>query len=131
MVSASESSLPIAITVAYISPKMVKNQEGPSFTYKWPQEDDSLIVTMNSLGYSTFLYDLMQSLVHLIPDSTRTILAIWVVTVENYGVLKAARKDKVAIVHDNEALSGWLTRASHLTDPLQYIVYHRNPSDPA
>jgi hypothetical protein len=131
MVSAPESSSPIAITVAYVSPEMAEKQEGQSFTYKWPREDDSLVVTMNSLGSSTSLSDLTQSLVHSIPDSTRTIRAIWAVTVEDDGVLKAARKDKVVILHDDQALSGWLARASHLTDPLLYVVYHRNPSDPA
>jgi hypothetical protein len=44
--------------------------------------------------------------------------------------LKAARKAKVVILHDNQALSGWLSRASHITDPLLYVVYHRNPPDP-
>ena len=72
----------------------------------------------------------MQSLVHLIPNSTRTIRAIWAVIVEVDGDLKAARKNKVVILQDDQALSGWLTRVSHLTDPLLYVVYHRNPSDP-
>jgi hypothetical protein len=131
MVPAPESSSPIAITVAYVSPEMAEKPEGQSFTYKWPWEDDSLVVTMNSLGSSTFLSDLTQSLVYSIPDLTRTIRAIWVVTVEDDRVLKTARKDKVVILHDNQALSEWLARASHLTDPLLYVVYHHNPSDPA
>jgi hypothetical protein len=37
----------------------------------------------------------------------------------------------VVILHDNQALRGWLAWASHLTDPLLYVLYHRNPSDPA
>jgi hypothetical protein len=131
MVSAPESSSPIANTVAYVSPEMAENQEGQSFTYMWPREDDSLVVTRNSFGSSTSLSDLMQSLVHSIPDSTRTIRAIWAVTVEDDRVLKAARKDKVVILHDDQVLIGWLARVSHLNDPLIYVVYHRNPSDPA
>jgi hypothetical protein len=70
MVSVAEGCLPIAITVAYISPKIAKKQDNESFTYKWSWEDNSLIVTMNFLGLLTSLSDLMQSLVHLIPDST-------------------------------------------------------------
>jgi hypothetical protein len=69
-VSAPESSSPIAITVAYVSPEMAEKQEGQSFTYKSPREDDSLVVTMNSLGSSTFLSDLTQLLVNSIPDPT-------------------------------------------------------------
>jgi hypothetical protein len=45
--------------------------------------------------------------------------------------LKAARKEQVVIFHDDQVLSGWLSRASHLTDPLLYVVYHCNLSDPA
>ena len=37
----------------------------------------------------------------------------------------------MVILKDDQALSGWLARTSHLTDPLLYVVYHRNPSDPA
>jgi hypothetical protein len=131
MVSAPESSSPIAITVAYVSPEMAKKHEGQSFTYMWPQENDSLVVKMNSLGSSTSLGHLTQSLVHSISDSTRTIQAICAVTVEDDGVLKAARKNKVVILHDDQVLSGWVTQASHSTNPLVYVVYHRNPSDPA
>jgi hypothetical protein len=46
MVPAPESSSPIAITVAYVSPEMAEKQEDQSFTYKWPRENDSLVVTM-------------------------------------------------------------------------------------
>jgi hypothetical protein len=55
IVPAPEASSPIAITVAYVSPEMAKMPEGQSFTYKWHQEDNSLVVTMNSLGLLTSL----------------------------------------------------------------------------
>jgi hypothetical protein len=71
----------------------------------------------------------MHSLVYSIPDSTRTIQAIWAVTVEDDRDLNAARKDKVVILHDDQALSGWLAWASHFTDSFLYVVYHCNPSD--
>jgi hypothetical protein len=70
MVPAPDSSSPIAITVAYVSPEMAEKQEGQSFTYMWPREDDSLVVTMNSLGSSTTLSDLTHSLVYSIPNLT-------------------------------------------------------------
>jgi hypothetical protein len=62
---------------------------------------------------------------------TRTIQAIWALTVEDDGVLKAARKDKVVILHGDQALNGWLAWVSHITDLLVYVAYHHNPSDPA
>jgi hypothetical protein len=68
IVPAPESSSPIAITVAYVSPEMAEKHEGQSFTDKWPWEDNSLVVTINSLGLSTSLSDLTQSLVYSIPD---------------------------------------------------------------
>jgi hypothetical protein len=68
---------------------------------------------MNSFGWLTSLTHLTQSLVHWIPNSVISIQAIWAVTVENDGDFKAARKDMVEIVHDNQALSGWCTLASH------------------
>jgi hypothetical protein len=67
MVLVPESFSPIAITVPYVSSKMAEKPEGHSFTYKWPLENDSLIVTMHFLGLSTSLSDLTQSLVYLIP----------------------------------------------------------------
>ena len=45
--------------------------------------------------------------------------------------MNTARKNKVVIIHDDQALSGWLTQVSHSTDLPLYVVYHRNPSDPA
>jgi hypothetical protein len=113
MVSAPECLQPIAITVEYVSPEMAEKQDGQYFTYMWPQEDDFLVVIMNSLGWLTSLSDLMHSLVNTIPNLSRTIWAIWAVMVEDDAVLKPARKDKVVILHDDQALSGWLAWVSH------------------
>jgi hypothetical protein len=110
---------------------MAKNQEGQSFAYKWLQEDNLLVLTMISLGSSTSWRDLTRSLIHSICGSTRTTEAIWLVTAENDEVLKAARNDKVEILHVDQVLSGWLAQATNLTDPFFYVVYHCKPSDPA
>jgi hypothetical protein len=67
MVSAPEGLLLIAITVAYISAKINKNQDDQSFTYVWPWGDDSLIVILHSLDPSTSLSDMIEPMIQLNP----------------------------------------------------------------
>jgi hypothetical protein len=76
MISAPEIFSPNAIIVADVHPEIAEKQEGQNFTYKSPREDNSLVVTINSLGSSTSLSELTLSLVHSITNSTRTIPAI-------------------------------------------------------
>ena len=73
----------------------------------------------------------MQALVHSISNFTTSIYIIWAVMVENNAVLKTARQGQVIILLNNQALSGWLAQASHLTDPLLYVMYQDIQSDSA